>query len=171
MKEDIFNVVVYSIAHRTLNSPMKRSIYLSITTSDCKWRISITVIWWTVWNEISTKTRYVFLHNVTLKRINFKGRILKIAVLTPFTTMFCPLIQPAAGLARNETTGAISSGWPNLLDGARLAMYLMALSGFPWRNRSVSVGPGEMVLTVMPRTPKSLARARDNCSMAPLVAM
>ena len=42
----------------------------------------------------------------------------------PLTRMFCAVAQPAASLAKNATTAAISAGWPsraNALIASRLA--------------------------------------------------
>lgn len=46
----------------------------------------------------------------------------------------------------------------------------MTSSGLPARKSGVSTGPGDTVLTVNPRDPRSLARTRATCSMAPFDA-
>lgn len=90
--------------------------------------------------------------------------------LTPLILMFCPFIQDDPSLAKNATRGATSSGNPILFCGCNPSKNLICCSVFPFLNMSVSMGPGDMVLTVMPLGPSSLARTRLSCSIAPLVA-
>jgi hypothetical protein len=90
---------------------------------------------------------------------------------TPLTRIFWPLTQFAAGLAKNEMMGAISSGRATCFCGCRLTMRLSTCLDFPPQNRSMSMGPDNTVLTVTSlQEPRSLASMRDTCSIAPLLA-
>src|SRR5213076_3086856 len=72
----------------------------------------------------------------------------------PPAPMFCPVIHLAASVARNTATSATSLGSPMLLNGD----FPAALSRYRSCIMSVSVGPGEIALTVMPRP----ASSQDN---------
>lgn len=94
----------------------------------------------------------------------------KRVALTPLILIFCPFIQDDPSLAKKATRGATSSGSPILFCGCNPSKNLICCSVFPVLNNSVSMGPGDMVLTVMPLGPSSFARTRLTCSIAPLVA-
>lgn len=78
----------------------------------------------------------------------------------------CPVTQRAASLARNAETSATSCGVPMRLKGDRLAPKARTSSLL---SISVSVNPGESMLTVMLRGPISRERDRTNCSTAALL--
>lgn len=87
----------------------------------------------------------------------------------PPARMFWPVIHRPSGPARKPTTSAMSAGSPSRPSGVVAEMRASASGGLVERSRSVSVAPGDTVLTVMPRGPSSLAATAANCSVAPLL--
>ena len=88
----------------------------------------------------------------------------------PFAGMVAPVIHRASSDARKATTSAMSSGRLSLPRAAIWAYRRLSSSVLPCPNSSVSVGPGETTLTVIPLGPSSIARTCESCSTAPLVA-
>jgi hypothetical protein len=87
----------------------------------------------------------------------------------PSTIRVRPVTQPASGEARNSATPEMSSGWPKRPSGV-IANMLAPRSARVCVVISVSITPGAIVLTVMPRGPNSFASACDNVAMAALEA-
>src|SRR5580658_94074 len=90
------------------------------------------------------------------------------ALVPPSTVRFAPVMYEASGLATNATSAATSSTLPNR-PSAVLAFCGVAQSpaaGF----KSVSIGPGWTLLTVMPRPPTSRDSPWVNIFTAPFVA-
>jgi hypothetical protein len=89
----------------------------------------------------------------------------------PSTRMLCPVTHRASSLTRKATTSAISGGCPIRPIGVRwmsMALNSGECSRIP-SSMSVSVGPANTALTVMPRGPSSFAHTRVNCSSADLL--
>src|SRR5207245_2313414 len=81
--------------------------------------------------------------------------------------MLCPVIHLPCSLVRNATTSAMSSACPSRPKADIWAPIFLHSGSFG--NMSVSVKPGETLLTVMPRPPNSLASVLVNCSLAALL--
>lgn len=90
------------------------------------------------------------------------------AVMPPSVVSAEPVMKLACGLARNETTVAMSLTWPYSLWHMKLRSRSAAgpVAGF----MSVSIGPGWTTLMVMPRGPRSRAAPRANLFSAALEA-
>jgi hypothetical protein len=80
------------------------------------------------------------------------------------------VIQPPSSPARNATTAATSAGAPRRPSGDIAARRGSASGGVTLRRRSVSVGPGDTVFTVIPCGPSSWAAIAVYCSIAALLA-
>src|ERR1700754_1261913 len=89
----------------------------------------------------------------------------------PFTRTTCPFTQPPSGPARNETTPAMSSGWPKRSSGDISLNSSIRASDLPLRNNSVGIGPGATALTVMLRPRNSFVSTWTNPSTPAFEAM
>src|SRR6202051_2472020 len=90
------------------------------------------------------------------------------AFIPPSTVRFAPVMYEDSGPATNATIAAISSTCPYRLSAvaAFCGTDQSPAAGF----KSVSIGPGCTLLTVMPRLPTSLDNPCVNIFTAPLVA-
>lgn len=85
----------------------------------------------------------------------------------PLAQMHCPVIQLLSSLAIQATTWAMSFGVPMRRSmGVRSASKVRSSAFVEAASRSDRVEPGEMVLTVTPRSPSSAAHERVKASMA-----
>lgn len=89
--------------------------------------------------------------------------------MPPFTRRICPETQELAEQLKYAIVSAISSGVPKGPLGTIPLIAFSAGSELPGVTSSVSVGPGAIALTVISFGPKSLARTRIICSIAPFV--
>src|SRR6185295_10225874 len=90
------------------------------------------------------------------------------ALTPPSTVRFAPLMYDDSGPATNATSAATSPVCPYRSSGT--AAFCPAAHSPEAGFRSVSIGPGWTLLTVMPRAPSSRASPCVNILMAPLVA-
>jgi hypothetical protein len=87
----------------------------------------------------------------------------------PSARMFCPVIQPLSGWAISATRLAVGR-LTDAAQGAHGGGTVEALGAALSRSRSVSAGPAEIVLAVIPRRPSSCEQFRVSCSTAALDA-
>jgi hypothetical protein len=90
--------------------------------------------------------------------------------MPPLARSTWPLIHEPSAPARKETAAAISCGVPRRSSGFIFAIRSISSCDFPFRNKSVPVGPGAIALTVIDRPRSSLERTAVSVSTADLVA-
>jgi len=88
----------------------------------------------------------------------------------PSTGMLAPVIQRAPSDARNATTSATSSGLPIRFKAYIPSATFRPTSVFVKLDISVSITPGAIALTRMPRGPRIAAQFFTSVSRAALVA-
>src|ERR1700749_318631 len=88
------------------------------------------------------------------------------AFIPPSTVRFAPVMYEDSGPATNDTSAATSSTWP--YRSSDVAAFCGTAQSPAARFKSVSIGPGCTLLTVMPRLPSSLDSDWLNIFTAPL---
>ena len=89
--------------------------------------------------------------------------------MPPFARSTWPFIHAPSGPTKKATARAMSSGVANRSNGLILAKRSIMSCDLPFKNKSVAVGPGATVLTVISLPRNSLLRIALRVSIAAFV--